>query len=241
MSVSDRFQGAAGGAAAAVRKMAARPTGRADQSAVPTHQDEAVATHLARQAYARERYELLLKTAYGLIAVLGVSLLLNFWLALRPVEIKYFATDSLGQIRSLTALDRPIQSKGEVINWATNAITGAFTFGFSNYRESFEVAKLNFTETGWRGFQQAIEARKILADVIENKYVTSTSLREAAVVSQEGIVDGRWGWKIEVPLLVTYESASGHQTVGFIAEVIVVRRPESENPSGLGIAQIVAK
>lgn len=241
MSVSDRFQGAAGGAAAAMRKVAAvRPT-RAEAGSVSTHQDEAVATALSRQAYARERYELLLKTLYGLIALLGVSLLLNFWLALRPVEIKYFATDSLGQIRPLTALDRPIQSKGEVVNWTTNAITQAFTFGFSNYRESFEVAKLNFTDSGWRGFQQAVEARKILADVIENKYVTSSALREAPVVSQEGIVDGRWGWKIEVPMLVTYESASAHQTVGFLAEVIVVRRPESENPSGLGIAQILAK
>ncbi|MGY3582378.1 intracellular multiplication protein IcmL [Bradyrhizobium sp. USDA 4341] len=240
MSVSDRFQGAAGGAASAVRKIAGRPAGRAEMP-VSTHQDEAVATTLSRQAYARERYELLLRTLYGLLMLLGVSLLLNFWLALRPVEIKYFATDSLGQIRSLTALDRPIQSKGEVVNWTTNAITQAFTFGFSNYRESFEVSKLNFTDSGWRGFQQAVEARKILADVIENKYVTSSALREAPVVSQEGIVDGRWGWKIEIPMLVTYESASAHQTVGFIAEVIVVRRPESENPSGLGIAQILAK
>ena len=237
MSVSERF---AGGAAAAVRKVTSRQAGRAETS-VSTHQDEAVATMISRHAYARERYELLLRTLYGLIAILAVSLLLNFWLALRPVEIKYFATDSLGQIRTLTALDRPIQSKGEVVNWTTNAITQAFTFGFSNYRESFEVAKLNFTDSGWRGFQQAIEARKILSDVVENKFVTSSALREAPVVSQEGIVDGRWGWKIEVPMLVTYESANAHQTVGFLAEVIVVRRPESENPSGLGIAQILAK
>lgn len=238
MSVSERFQGAS----AAVRKVAARPAARAGVAGITTHQDEAVATTLARHAYARERYELLLKTLYGLIAVLGLSLMLNVWLALKPVEIKYFATDSLGQIRVLTALDRPIQSKGEVVNWTTKAITEAFTFGFSNYRETFEIAKLNFTDSGWRGFQQAIEARKILEDVTNNKYVASAALREAPVVTQEGIADGqRWGWKIEVPLLVTYESASAHSTASFLAEIVVVRRPESENPSGLGIAQIVAK
>jgi intracellular multiplication protein IcmL len=209
---------------------------------VITHQDEAVATEMSRKAYARERYEFLLLTVYGLIGVLGVSVLANIWLALRPVEIRYFATDSQGQIRELTALDRPIQSKVEVVNWAADQVAYAFTFNFANYRETFEVAKNSFTEPGWKGFQNALAARKIIEDVTNNKYVSSAAIREAPVVVQEGIADGsRWGWKIEVPLVVTYESASTHTTQTFIAEVVVVRRPESENPRGLGIAQIIAK
>lgn len=207
-----------------------------------THQDEAVATQMSRKAYSRERYEFLLLTLYGLIAVLGISVLSNIWLALRPVEIRYFATDSAGQIRELAALDRPIQSKVEVVNWTANAVADAFTFNFANYRETFEQAKNNFTEPGWKGFQTALTARKILEDITNNKYVSSAAIREAPVVVQEGIADGsRWGWKIEVPLVVTYESASTHTTQTFVAEVVVVRRPESENPRGLGIAQIIAK
>lgn len=207
-----------------------------------THQDEAVATQLARKAYSRERYEFLLLSLYGLIGILGLSVLANIWLALRPVEIRYFATDSQGQIRELAALDRPIQSKVEVLNWTANAVADAFTFNFANYRQSFEQAKNNFTEPGWKGFQTALASRKILEDITNNKYVSSAAIREAPVVVQEGIADGsRWGWKIEVPLVVTYESASTHTTQTFVAEVVVVRRPESENPRGLGIAQIIAK
>jgi intracellular multiplication protein IcmL len=220
-------------------------SGKGRGPAIPgliTHQEEAVATQLARKAYSRERYEFLLLTLYGLIGILGVSVLANIWLALRPVEIRYFATDSQGQIRELTALDRPIQSKVEVLNWTANAVADAFTFNFANYRETFEVAKNNFTEPGWKGFQTALASRKILEDITNNKYVSSAAIREAPVVVQEGIADGsRWGWKVEVPLVVTYESASTHTTQTFVAEVVVVRRPESENPRGLGIAQIIAK
>jgi intracellular multiplication protein IcmL len=210
--------------------------------AVFAHQDEAVATELARHSYSRERYEFLLRGLYTLMGILALALVINIYLALRPVETKYFATDSQGEIRSLTALDRPIQSKVEVINWAANAVADAFTFNFANYREQFEISKLNFTEAGWRGFQQALASHTILDDIVKNKYVASAVITAAPVVIQEGVAEGdRWGWKVEVPLVITYESASAHASSNFLAEVVVVRRPESENPRGLGIAQIIAK
>lgn len=209
---------------------------------VESHLDEAAATALTRDAYNRERYVFQLRIIYVLLGILVLSILVNMWLALRPQEIRYFATDSLGQIRELTTLDRPIQSKTEVVNWVGNALTEAFTFSFATYQEQFGVSRLNFTEAGWAGFQLALQNRKIIDDIIANKYVASAAIRSAPVVTQEGITDnGRWGWKIEVPIIVAYESASAHLTQEFIAEVVVVRRPEVENPRGLGIAQIIAK
>lgn len=205
------------------------------------HQDEAVATELARNAYSRERYEFLLKTLFGLIMALVLSIGANIYFGTREPQFRYFATDPDGNIRQLDPQQQPIQSSHEVLNWASTAITRAFTMSFANYRQELDGAKFDFTEPGWRGFEQALSARGVMDSIINNKYVTSVTPTAAPVIVAQGFVNNSYAWKIELPILVTYESASTRTSQSMLVEATVVRRPPQEHPRGLGIAQIIAK
>jgi len=216
------------------------PRKRVTRGASP-HADAAAATALARDALARDRYEFLLKLIYGLLGVLLVSIAANVWLGTRPVEFRYFATDPQGGIRELTALNRPVQSANEVLNWATEVATKAYSMSFANYAQQLEDMKPNFTDAGWRGYEQALARSGFVEKLLSQQYVSTAVPHQAPVIVAEGLVDGVYGWRLQIPLIVTFQSASANTSQTIQVEVTVVRRPETENPKGLGIAQIVSK
>jgi intracellular multiplication protein IcmL len=205
------------------------------------HQDEAVATELSRSAYSRERFIFLLRTLYCCLALIAVLTVANVYLAVRPIETKVIAKDPMGGIKELVTLEKPLNSQNEMLAWATNAVTGAFTLSFSNYQQQLQDIRFNFTEPGWKGFQEALRGRGVLDAIINSKFVSTAVPTAAPVVLQQGLIEGQYAWRIEIPLIVTYESASGRASQSFLVEATIIRRPETENPRGLGIQSIVAR
>lgn len=79
------------------------------------HQDEAVATEFSRSAYNRERFIFLLRVLYIMLGAIIVLTIANVYLAVRPVQERYFAKDPLGGLRELVPLEKPIQSQNEML------------------------------------------------------------------------------------------------------------------------------
>ncbi len=216
--------------------------GRFSQKGVHSQHDDAVATALARDAYKRERYEFLYRAIFGFMAMLACSITLNIWQATRPVQFRYFASTPEGHISEILPLNLPIQSIGEVLTWGTQAVTQSFTLAFANYQQQLDDNQVNFTEAGWIGFQRALKQNHLLDTVISQQLVTSVVPTGAPVVTAQGLMDGnRYGWHVQMPILVSFESASSRNSQTMTVDIVIVRRPETENPRGLGIAQIIAK
>lgn len=241
-------RGGKAAAAATARPRSAMPNkkqapGAPDKIEEPTraHVEEAVATRLFRDAHYRQRHYLLMRVILGLTLVLAITVTSLVYMASRPVEYRYFATDTEGRIKELTALNRPIQSLEEILNWVTNSITQTYTFSFANYRQELQAAQSNFTPAGWSGFERALEESRILSSVLENRYVTTAVPTGAPVVVAQGLVNGRYAWRVQLPIIVTYQSASRRTSQSLTITATVVRRLETEHPKGLGIAQIIAE
>lgn len=213
-----------------------------------SHADEAAATHIGASSYARERYEFLLRVLFVLLGLLAVSIAGNIFMGLQETSYRYFATDARGSVIELQPLERPVQSIEEVNVWAAKAVTAAFTLDFANYRQRLTEIRPYFTDAGWKGYQTAIDGQGILQSITQNKIVVTAVPSQSPVVTATGVVDGVYGWKIEIPIIVTYETATaggsagrGRSSNNMIIQITVVRRPVTENPQGLGIAQMVAR
>lgn len=207
---------------------------------VQSHADIAAATQLGRDALARDRYIFLVKSIYILLFALIFSIAVNLYLGTRPVEFRYFVTSPSGSIREIEALNRPVQSTNEVLSWTTQVITKAYSISFANHQQQLADIRPSFTEPGWRGFEQALSRSGFIEKILSQQFVSSAVPEKAPVVIAEGMVDGAYGWRLQVPIIVTYQSASSTTSQTVQVQVTVVRRPETENPKGLGIAQIVA-
>lgn len=223
-------------------KAAKREAGRTARGTSP-HVEAAAGTELARNALSRERYEFVMKVTSGFVilsVILAVSIV---YMATRPVQQRFFTTNSQGAIREIVALNKPIASEEEVLNWTTQSVTKAYSMSFANYGQQLNDLKPNFTDAGWRGYEQALQRAGFLDALLKNLYVTSAVPRKAPVVVARGIVDGDgvYGWRLQIPLMVTFTSASASSSQEINVEVTVVRRDETENPAGLGIAQILSQ
>lgn len=203
--------------------------------------DEAVAAVLARNAYAREKTVFLMRLVVVMAGLLALSILMNVLLAMRQPENRYFLSDTEGRIREIVALDRPVESLPVISAWVANAVSQSLTFSFANYRQEFAAARQHFTPEGWAEFERALLDSGLLRIVRENMYVATAVPTSAPVLSQQGLMNGRYAWRFQIPMVVSYESAAQRMGQNLMVTVTVVRVPETDNPRGLGILQIVAQ
>lgn len=203
--------------------------------------EDIVATKMLRDASLREKVYTSNRITIAAIVALVFSVMANFYLFTQDPDIKYFATDTDGKIKEMIAINEPIQSINEVLSWTTDSITKAYTFSFANYRQELQAVRPNFTTDGWDGFQRALEESGNLKAVIQNMFVTTAVPRGAPVIVGEGLINGRYAWRVEVPIIVTYQSANARTTQDLLVSAIIVRRTELEHPRGLGISQLIAE
>ena len=203
--------------------------------------DAAASTIIARDTMTRDRHVFMTRVI-GLMAlsivILAVALVFTFS---RPQIVRFVATRSDGKVFELSPLDRPLNTTSEVNVWLTNSVVQAYTFSFANYRAELGAARLNFTASGWDGFQKALEASGNLKSVLENQFVTTAVPTAAPVLLSEGLIANRYAWRFQIPVQVTFQSAKSKVTQNYNVNAIVVRESESVSPSGLAIASLIAE
>lgn len=201
--------------------------------------DDALEIIRLRNNFYRDNYRKVtgaLLIAMIIIIVLSVAL---GYVVTHPPAPQYFATDSQGRIVELTPLDEPNLSQTALLQWANTAAVAAFTYNFVNYRQSLQGASDYFTPDGWQSFIQALNESNNLNAVIAKKLVVTAVATYAPVVLQQGVLDGRYAWRIQIPLLVTYQSASQFTQQNVIVTMLITRISTLDSARGVGIAQFV--
>jgi intracellular multiplication protein IcmL len=181
-----------------------------------------------------------------LILVLLVSMLGNFLLAgvlayllTHPPLPKYFATSINGRITPLFPLNEPNQSDPAVLQWANTAAIAAFSFNFVNYKSELQASSAFFTPEGWDQFLAALTQSNNLDAVIAKKLIVSAVATRAPIILQKGILNGKYAWRVQMPILVTYQSASDFFQQNNVVTMLITRIPTLNSPRGIGISQFV--
>ncbi len=181
-----------------------------------------------------------------MIVVLLVSMLVNFvlawmliYLVTHPPAPKYFATSINGRITPLYPLDEPNQSDSAVLQWANQAAIAAFTYNFVNYRTELQASSGFFTAEGWDQFLTALQQSNNLDAVKAKKLIVSAVATKAPIILQKGVLNGRFAWRVQMPLLITYQSASEFSQQNNVVTLLITRVSTLNSPRGIGISQFV--
>jgi intracellular multiplication protein IcmL len=198
-------------------------------------------TVIVRNEYYKDGYRALLKLALleGVI-ILGLIFAMFFVVHTHQPENRYFATTEDGRLVPMIALNQPNLSTPALMSWVAQSATEVMTFGFNDYRRRLQEASRNFTRRGWESFTQALQRSRIIEMVEANQQVLSAAPRGAPVLQSEGLVNGRYQWNVQLPMVVTYQSGSLTRTDNLLVTVVVVRVPRLESPNGVGIEQWIA-
>ncbi len=183
---------------------------------------------------------------HKLVVVLLLSLASNFvlvgsisYLFLHPPAPKYFATSINGRITPLYPLDMPNQSDSAVLQWANQAAIAAFTYNFVNYRTELQASSGFFTADGWTQFLNALKASNNLDAVKAKKLIVSAVATQAPIILQKGVLNGVYSWRVQMPILVTYQSASEFSQANNVVTMLITRVSTLNSPRGIGIAQFI--
>lgn len=184
---------------------------------------------------------------YYHLFILGLMLIISFMLVAvgftlyqvinRPWPI-FAATRGDGQQMELTPFDEPNLLADTLLRWASKAASTAYTFDFVNYEDEISHARPYFTDAGWSDFRSAISGT--LSTIVQNQLFVTGVVSGAPIISNQGDIPGKgYVWRIQIPFLVTYQSANTTSNRRFVVVVSVVRVPTSTNPQGIGIDQFI--
>jgi len=202
------------------------------------NQDPLKTIHL-RNAFYRDNYrKLVFILTLGFIAIVILAAGLLYSLT-HPPEPRYFAVSQEGRIIPLVPLKEPNLSNAALLQWATQASVAAFSYNYVNYREAIQASRDNFTDKGWQTFASAFNASNNLSAVIAKKLIVSAVPIGVPVIIEQGLKYGVYAWRVQIPLLVTYQSPSDLISDKFRVDLLIVRQSTLQSVRGIAIAQFV--
>lgn len=201
--------------------------------------DDALEVVALRNSFYRDSYRRVVLALLVSIVVIVMLVGAIFYELANPPAPKYFATTVNGRITPLVSLNEPNMAKSAILQWAQQAAIAAYTFNFVNYRQELQAASNFFTPSGWQAFVKALNDSGNLTSVIQKKLVVSAVATGAPVILQEGLLNNVYAWRIQMPVLVTYQSSSQITQQRITVTMLITRLSTLNAPKGIGIAQFV--
>lgn len=141
-------------------------------------------------------------------------------------------------IKTTAPLDQANMTDNDLLSWATDAAQLAYTYDFKNYPKQMVMLQDHFTPEGWKAFTNALDKSNNLNVVQNKKLVASASPTGSATLLKEGVKNGLYTWKVQIPLVATYESESRLIKQNLLVTLLISRAPN--NSKGVGITHFVA-
>lgn len=201
-------------------------------------EDALTAVALRNGFYKDSQRKVLVALLIAIIVNLTMAMMLIYMIT-HPPAPKYFATSINGRITPLFPLNEPNQSDSAVLQWANQAAIAAFTYNFVNYRDELQASSGFFTAEGWDQFLTALQQSNNLDAVKAKKLIVSAVATSAPIIRQKGLLNGSYSWSVQMPLLVTYQSASEFTQQNNVVTMLITRVSTLNSPRGIGISQFV--
>jgi intracellular multiplication protein IcmL len=202
--------------------------------------DDAVELVRLRNNFYRDNYRRLVGSLMFLLLIVVVLVGVVFYQIINRPEPKYFATTVDGRIMPLFSLSEPMLSPGELLHWSHRAAIEAYTYNFVSYRDAMQRLQNQFTPKGWRYYEDALRTARTLEMVIAKKLVVSAVATGTPVILDRAVINGRYSWKVQIPLLVTYQSPNEQTQQPMIVTMIISRVPTVDMPKGIAIVSFVS-
>lgn len=190
----------------------------------------------------RMQFHRAMKLSLCLVAALCLSVAVSALLFLNQPKPRYFAATPDLRLAPMIPLDQPLLTQEGLLTWAANAITGAMSLNFLEWREKLETIRPHFDDAAYKSFLASLQSSGVL-DMIRDKRLSASAVAtRAPVIIASGLVGGKATWKVEFPLIVSYESSQGvESTQKLLATVLVCRASTAKTPRGVVIQQVVLK
>ncbi|MEJ6002670.1 type IVB secretion system apparatus protein IcmL/DotI [Paucibacter soli] len=193
-----------------------------------------------RNEFYRDKFRAMATSMPILLVALLLSICMNFVLATRKPQDRYFAVDPAGRIVPIRSLQEPYVTDAYLATWVSEKVSRSYSMDPQNYRRQVGDLQPFYTPEGYEQYVQSLQSSGTIDLITKNLLVMSGVPMGAPIVAARGEVNGIYYWKVQIPMLVDFRSGTKTAQKKRIVEVTVVRRQTIESPDGIGISQFVA-
>lgn len=205
-----------------------------------SNSSSAVPFVMERNDFYRSGYRWRGKVIIGLVAALALSSGGNYIQATRPPKVLSYAVTLDGRIIPIKPLSSPLDNPQTVITFAGEAAQAAFKVDFVNYRNQLAQMRQYMTKESYEAYLGKLEESNNIETIKKMQLVSSATLSAPPVVTKEGVVNGIYRWKIEVPVLVSMHGRGGSND-SLLITMQIRRAAITDNPKALAIEQFVVE
>lgn len=163
-----------------------------------------------------------------------------FFFVFFPPPAQFIVAYSDGRLVPVQPLNEAVRSNPQIIAFASNAVATVNSFDFVNFQTQLQNAAEYFTFDGFSSFKNQLEKSGNVEYVRTNRLVSTATPSQVPQIVDQAVINGRYTWKIRVPILIKYTGPNISRNVSQIVTMLVQRAPFSEVPNGVGIVQYVA-
>jgi intracellular multiplication protein IcmL len=192
-----------------------------------------------RNGFYRDRYRFIVIILFlAVFAIVVLSGVIAYMETHKPTT-KYFATTNSGRLIPMVPLNDPYYKASTLLNWTANAVTSLYDYDYVNFRKVFQANQSLFTPAGWKAYLGQIRSSRNLQAVQSRKLMVQATPTGAPIIIREGVIGGRYAWKIQLPIVVTYTGLSGSFNQNLMVTAILHRMSTLTTKYGVGISQLI--
>jgi intracellular multiplication protein IcmL len=194
-----------------------------------------------RNGFYRDGFRSLVTGTPILALCLLVSIGLNVVQFNRPAQNHYFAIDPENRLVPIRSLSEPYITEAWLLNWVSTTVTRSYRIDPQNYKAQVMEMAPDYTPEGLQQYIDSLKSSGTIKFITDNLLVSSAIPTGTPLVVERNVTpSGVYYWRIQMPILVEYRSATKSAQKRRVVEVVVVRRQTMDSPKGVGISQFVA-
>lgn len=180
---------------------------------------------------------IIILSGLGLALALIASLSLYLYLS-KPPPVS-FAVDKDWRVQPPVPLNKPYLTQPEVLQWLANVMSTVFVFDFISYNTQLTSYQSYFTTDGWKVFLNQLNIHVNYNNVQTNRQFVNGVPAGAPSIINQGLLSGRYGWWMQMPVIINYVSYSKSYTQTLTLQVLIVRVSTLNNLDGVAIDNII--
>lgn len=153
---------------------------------------------------------------------------------------KYFAQTPDLRITELRPLDEPYVTQEGLVNWTAETVSRTFSLDFLKLKDTLMSVREAYTDAAFEELVGNLKSNGTIDMIKEKRLSASVTLEKAPVISNSGVVAGVFTWKLEFPIIITYEGSAGAANAQHLVATVLVQRADTiQHPRGIVIKQLL--
>lgn len=154
----------------------------------------------------RDHYRSAIKILVILIMICAVLSVILAWMTYDRKQPAYYAALTTGEVIPMHALSEPVLTSNFIVEWSALVARRIYNLSFDQYQQQLNEEASKFTADGWAKMMNAMKG--LISQLQGSRLVISSVVSGSPVIIGRMIINGRYTWRVQMKMLVTYTSAS---------------------------------